>query len=538
MHKWNLEGKLRKAIHHGLLLVTVYILAFFTNSPDTDLWARLAVGSIFFQTGQVLRHDIFSYLPTKNLWVDHEWGSGVIFYYFAKYLGEYGIFVLKGLLVYLIFVMVHKAINVRQRSPHTTSKASPAARLPVAVAYFMLLGYALFPGIASLVRSQMFSYLFFIIWIYELECIRLSWHKTLWMFPYTMLFWANMHGGFVAGIGLVLLYAIGELLNRKKILPYVWILLLILPVTLINPYGFSLWSYIVEASLMPRPLIPEWQPISLSGPMQSIGGLHVHILTGYMLFVVMTAAAACQSIAQKKKANWTKIILVAVLFFLSVRHQRHTVFFLLAVSALLYDEFNGLLDPLRRIVAQTFPRHCSKIQTGAGWSFGFVLPAIVFVCIIPRLPHQVITSYKKYPVGSMEFIRQNGISGNLATAFNWGSYVLWKLYPQCKVMVDGRYEEVYPNDVFETAMHFSERQDHWWEVLTRFHTDVVVLPKLVYTREDLSHLPDWKPVYQDFVSVVLVPRDNVPRSYLRPDYQGPAYSIDNLAKPISLAPSE
>lgn len=443
----------------------------------------------------------------------------------AKYLGEYGIFILKALLIYLIFVRVLKTVKVRQRKE------------TVSVFYCAFLGYALFPGIASLIRSQMFTYLFFIIWIYELECIRHNRQKTLWMFPYTMLFWANLHGGFVAGIGLVLLYAIGELLNRKKTLPYLWILLSILPVTLINPYGFALWSNIVAASFMPRPLIPEWQPISLSGPMQNIGGLHVHILTGYMLFVGLTFAAACQAIAQKKKADWTKIILVTVLFFLSARHQRHTVFFLLAVSALLYDQFNGLLDPLRKMVKRAFPGSSAKIQTGAAWGFGYVLPAVVFIWIIPKLSHRIITSYERYPVGSMEFIKQNGITGNLATAFNWGSYVLWKLYPQCKVMVDGRYEEVYPNDVFETAMRFSERHDLWWEVLTRFHTDVVVLPKFNYTREDLSHIPDWKPVYQDFVSVVLVPRGSSPRSYLRPDYRDPAYSKEDLARAISPSPS-
>ena len=105
---------MKRAIHHALIAVAVYVVTFFTNVPDLDLWARLAVGSIFLQTGHVLRHDIFSYLPTKALWIDHEWGSGVVFYCFAKYFGEYGIFVLKALLIYLIFMMVQK-VNQRTR---------------------------------------------------------------------------------------------------------------------------------------------------------------------------------------------------------------------------------------------------------------------------------------------------------------------------------------------------------------------------------------------------------------------------------------
>ena len=70
---------LKWSVRQLSLLVLVYVLTFFTSIPDYDLWARLAVGSVFFQTGHVLRHDVFSYLPPKALWVDHEWRSGVLF---------------------------------------------------------------------------------------------------------------------------------------------------------------------------------------------------------------------------------------------------------------------------------------------------------------------------------------------------------------------------------------------------------------------------------------------------------------------------
>jgi hypothetical protein len=514
-----------RAINHISTVVIVYILTFLTNLPDYDLWARLAVGSIFFQTGTVMKHDIFSYLPTKSVWIDHEWGSGVVFYTFARYLGEYGIFVLKALLIYSIFIMVLKTIKAQ------------GINKPVGVLYCVLLGYALFPGIASLVRSQMFTYLFFIVWLYELECVRLQ-RKTvrrmLWVFPCTMLFWVNMHGGFLAGIGLVALYAIGELLNRRNALPYLWIALSILPITLINPYGFSLWGHVVEASLMPRPFIPEWHPISLSGPMQVIDGLKVHFLMGYMLFVGMTLATAIRSMVRRERPDWTRIILFAVLLFISVRQQRHVVFLVLAVSALLHDQFDGLLDPLRKVIDGTSLGNFLKKQTAVRRGLGYVLPTAIFICIIPKLSYGMSVDYRRFPVGSLEFIKQNRISGNLATAFDWGSYGFWKLYPQCKVLVDGRYEDVYPDDVFSIAMRFSQKKERWWEALARFHTDVVVLPKNAYTQTDLSLLPDWKPVYQDFVSVVLLPRDKPAGSFAYPDYRNPAYSNEDLSKHIEL----
>ena len=174
------DGKVKRAIHYLLIATAVYVVTFLSNIPDGDLWARLAVGSIFFQTGHVLRHDIFSYLPTKDLWIDHEWGSGVVFYGFAKYFGEYGIFILKALLIYFIFTVLLKTIRRRD------SNRSPS------VLFYVFLGYALFPGIGSLIRSQMFTYFFFVVWIYGLERVRMKERKILWVFPCTMLFWVNL----------------------------------------------------------------------------------------------------------------------------------------------------------------------------------------------------------------------------------------------------------------------------------------------------------------------------------------------------------
>ena len=52
-------------------------------------------------------------------------------------------------------------------------------------------------------------------------------------------------------------------------------------------------------------------------------------------------------------------------------------------------------------------------------------------------------------------------------------------------MIDGRYEEVYPDEVFDVAIRFAVRQGKWSEALSRFPTDIVVLPKTYYRRRTL-----------------------------------------------------
>ena len=513
---------MKKGIFYISITVIVYILTFNIHLPDYDLWARLAVGSIFFQTGNILKHDIFSYLPTKDLWIDHEWGSSVVFYFFAKSFGEWGLFALKGIIIFSIFILIIKIIKLQ------TNKNTAG------VFFFILLGFALLPGIANLIRCQMFTYLFFTLWIYLLEKIKRGDKKLIWLFPITMLLWVNMHGGFLAGIGLVIIYALGELLNRKSSLKYFGILALIIPVTLINPYGFELWNYIIKASFMPRSYIPEWHSISLTGPFHMIKGIKIHIHAVFMIFAFLTIIVGVKSVRERKIPDWTMIILVTLLLYLSVKHQRHTEFFVLAVPGLFYHRYVNLFDPLQRFIKNNLPDKINKIWNTIRYSVGYVLLAIIFFYYIPQLSNRIIVNPQVYPVGSFEFIKQNRISGNLATTYSWGSYAFWKLYPQCKVLLDGRYEEVYPDDVHDVAMQFSEHEGDWQAILRKYQADILILSKEKYSPSDVLNLTDWKLVYQDMSSVLLLPKDKIKPFYIYPDYKNPIYWKEDLSNNINL----
>ena len=83
-----------------IVLLGVFALAVvlaFHNITDGDLWAKLAIGSSLWNTGHLLRHDVYAFTPTLPQYIDHEWGAGVVFYALLQWFGPSSLIVLRML---------------------------------------------------------------------------------------------------------------------------------------------------------------------------------------------------------------------------------------------------------------------------------------------------------------------------------------------------------------------------------------------------------------------------------------------------------
>ena len=150
----------------------------------------------------------------------------------------------------------------------------------------------------SAVRAQVFTYFFFALFLYLLESARLSGNwRRLWLLVPIQIVWCNLHGGFLAGLGLIFLYALGEALSRRPFRPYLGWFLLAGLATLINPYGLQYWSYLVLAVTMPRPEITEWVSI--------VAGYQHDILEGREFFYFLSLIAVAVFLALL--ARWREI---------------------------------------------------------------------------------------------------------------------------------------------------------------------------------------------------------------------------------------
>ena len=85
--------------------------------------------------------------------------------------------------------------------------------------------------------------------------------SPLWLAPLFAI-WVNLHGGWIVGGGVAALWVIGRALDERRaaaIVPFVGPGLAALAATLINPYGWGMWTFLFATVRMGRD-VTEWQP--------------------------------------------------------------------------------------------------------------------------------------------------------------------------------------------------------------------------------------------------------------------------------------
>lgn len=481
-----------------LLMILVILYCLSTTTADPDLWGYLAFGRLFWGQGQFPYLDVFAYVPTLKPWVYHEWLTGVVFYPLYRTLGAPALQVLKYALGLATVGMLY--LTARRRG----ADLLPTALILYFASFCLSIGY-------SPVRAQVFTYFFFALCLYLLETARLSGNRRwLWLLVPIQVVGCNLHGGFLAGLGLILLYALGELLSRRPFWPYLGWFLLAGLATLINPYGLEYWSYLARAVTMPRPEITEWVSL-LEGYKQGlVGGQE------FYYFLNLIAAA----ILLTWWARWREITPALVLLFtvhMAINHIRHVVFLALAFGAYMPVLLTAFFREL-----STRPGVMARMHR-LGWK----IPTLMVILLIgfsayrfigrnplklevPPEPSLGTKAETYYPLGAIDYLEQRHLSGKLLVYFNWGEYCLWRLYPQCRVAIDGRYETVYPESLHKEYFDFILAREGWRNFLEHYPPDLILIELGSRIYGLLSRDPEWRQVYADPGGVLFRRHGQVP----------------------------
>ncbi|MDD3436093.1 MAG: hypothetical protein PHC64_02965 [Candidatus Gastranaerophilales bacterium] len=477
----------------------LFILAFSTmaSNYDFDFWARLIIGQYFVQVGHVPFQDFLSYTPTHACF-DHEWAPGVIFYLVYKFFSSPGFLFLQAILTFLIFFFMTKIIELR--GVKTTS------------AYNFLFYYFAFIAFRYIVdmpvRCQMFSFIFFTVFLYLLERERkgVGGKYDLFIYPpIIMVFWYNLHGGCTIGLGLIVLYIIGEFLNKKPVKKYIFSLLACFLVYPINPWGFKYMKLLVIDSWNSRPMISEWQGLFSKFTPKECSKFTV---LASILILTELGVIIKRLISKTFDFDKTKFLIVAATLFFAIKHIKLIPFAVISMTCFFYDDFYTAFNTLTR-------NFFNKIAIFKDTFIYLIILLFAFSTIYMK-GFGPYLDFLRFPVRAVEFIKINNLKGNILQDFNFGSYISYKLYPHNKIFIDGRYTSVYGRSMLPMIGYFHTGMKGWKKVLEIFPPDIILLGKTEPVYLLLKNDKFWKVAFEDKSFIVFVKTKDFKNKYKQP----------------------
>lgn len=521
-----------------MILALVYaFLACVHTVFDFDMGWHLATGRWVVQHHAVPSTDVLSYTSPGAEWLYPPF-AGVLLY------GVFSAWGYAGLSWFCALVLV-ATVACLLRNPSRPESGLTAAFAVMAVP---ALAYRAHP------RADLFSPLFFAVFLVLLWDFFRSGagdpegegavgqrrqHLRLWILPASMLLWVNLHPGFIAGLGLVFAYLLIE--GLEMLLPMrreaalerlrlAWpALAATFCATLINPYG----PRIFKASLLLSGLgaanrqinhiaVVELAPLPLSfGSLaQSLDWRSPDSSFWWLALVGVVAIA----VAALRRQLGAALLMAAVLYG-TAQHQRYKSLLVIVVAVVGASILTGApQDGTLQNERQGSTKVAAK-RTGL-WSWWpaiaasvlFLVTCVRIVDLVSSRSYIVDDAETQFGVGeswwyperAADFVEREHLPGHVFQVYNMGGFTAWRLGPAYGDFIDGR--NVAPEVLTEEQdlLWTSPDSAVWQEEADRRGINFLFLSLARFSgigSPDLTALcrsKEWRPVYMDEVSIVLL----------------------------------
>lgn len=460
-------------------------------NSDGDLPRHLLVGKLIRDTQTVHLTDIFSFRTVGFPSIPHEWLAQVILSGFYDLLGLGGVVFFTALIVTTVWAIIYYDALRRSNSL-------------IAALVFTGLGVG-----ASLIhvlpRPHLFSYLFTVLWILTLEQIQKDEHRKWWLLPVLMLAWVNLHGMFVLGIVIWIIYLVGDLFETPSKTwlsnPKTKVLLaggaLSIIATFLSPSGVGIWEAIASlgGNAYIKSRIPEYQSANFQIPET----------WPFILILLLAIASFSRSI---NKTPWRHVFLITAFAGVALYSSRMLPFFAIVAVPITAQAFSGWLKgdfPKNRIWTIETNLNTTN-QTSNGWIWMFTVVLAVALLFKLNIPIDVTSkgnafSPQFFPVEAVAWLKSNPQSGHVFNEFDWGGYMLLNLWPQYQIFMDG-HTHIYGEKLTREYEQVITLNNNWESILDKYEVTWAIVRDQTPIAKALEN-NGWVILYQDKTAIIL-----------------------------------
>lgn len=484
----------------GFVLILGALFTLLSHQPlwHTDLWGHLQYGEIIQQQGTIPETEPIIPLAAGTPITDTAWLSQVVAFCLYSIGGVAGLQFLYALSITACFALLLLACY-RQTDSVVASLGS--------LAVMGWLNWRQF----QIIRPQLAGLICFMVLLVILSQRR--WRRANWFFVSVLfVLWANLHGSFIVGIGLLACSCLGraiDLLRRTRRIAALFhdrrarrlILLTVLAVgaTLLNPYGSKLYVSVLTFSRNPNLQdLTEWGPLT------------IHTFQGQAVATVAVALVILFWMSPRRLSA-VDILLLAGLGGAAVLTSRMIVWWAPPAAYCLARQGSAVWNRfLRR-------REDSTLRPRSGFwslvSLGLMGLAVALSPLGGMMLSGKNVDFRKSvsgqtPVSAAEYLLKHPPQGQIFNTYEWGDYLSWvaRQNQQDWQIFVASHAHLVPREVWLDYMAVIQLQPGWESRLDRHGVNNVIIDTrhrhALATMLRRDH--HWRPEYEDDRAVIFV----------------------------------
>jgi hypothetical protein len=460
----------------AILLIGVFAFCVPTI-PSADMWWHLSTGRYILQNHSVPHFDPFSATIAGKPWTVHEWLSGVIFYFAYSTIGSAGLLLLTAFVLTLALWFAY----ARSGGPLFARILSLALGVWSASPIFS-------------VRPQIFSYLLASVFLFVLSrYLQNGSYKLLILLPLLTILWVNLHGGYVLGLALILLFATGAIADwlagqvdaattKRRVVLLLLACVACLTVVPLNPNGFAMFTYPVVTlkAWAASADIMEWRSPDF----------HLSIFRPLAVLMLLTVAMLALS---PKRPRPSQILLFILFLYAALYSMRNLPFFVLVAFPLLAE--------YAFLPAWKFPAWRFGLQKAFQVSAVFLVAVVCANVASGHISAELDREQSRFPARAASFLDAQKLPAPLFNSYDFGGYLIWRLYPRYRVYIDGR-SDLYGYTFFDNFIQVYQVNADPRPTFDRDGIRTVLVEPRSNLAGFLRTQTGWKRLYEDPVAVI------------------------------------
>jgi hypothetical protein len=482
-----------------ILFLFLLHLGYVLGQPDRMLmdpgtgW-QLKIGQILWQTGQLPMHDPFSYTVPGQDWILYQW----LFQFVSGFFQMLGGIPLVTAVCALILGWTLLLLMQRM--------LEQGAQILCALGMVFVVWLVMTMHIQA--RPHVVTYLFFCLFLLQLERAYRSeggWrHGISYLVPLPcfMVLWANMHGGFMAGLILCGIFGIGSFLDAcsKPNVGMWWRFVVFGGCTaaccwtsMLNPYGTGLHQAIL--GYLNLESLKYWDEFTTPFIHES---LNVDLFKGtfLVLFVLLARLRA--------KLDWAEVGCLIFFLYHALSSVRHVILFMLVAAPIVARLATQGMEERWPVLAKRLQVITEK-QAGKGITLVYAVTfSVLFLSLVWLTPGFFRQNLDDLRLSkqSVEFIEKNQDRfQHLFNTEDLGGALIYRLGPKLQVFMDDR-TDLYRDDfILGTYLPILRMEEGWYGKLESLGVTSAVLPQKSRLGGELQ-MRGWKQVHEDHLNTL------------------------------------